>query len=138
MGRHKKRDEQLKDARETKAFKNQDARKKTILFILSILFTGMPYASAATMFLLNGINPPSLKETELYLPEVISALKLIAEESVTKAWEEMPEKATVSIDGSWDHRRNGKIMILDLICQQTHKIVDFEYLYKTIRKFTGN
>ena len=90
------------------------------------------------MFLLNGIVPPSIKEVEMYLPEVITALKSITDESVTKAWEEMPEKAIASIDGSWDHRRNGKIMILDLICEQTHKIVDYELVYKTVRKFIGN
>ena len=74
----------------------------------------------------------------MYLPEVITSFRTIADESVTKAWEEMPDKATVSIDGSWDHRRNGKVMILDLICEQTHKIIDYELVYKTIRKFTGN
>lgn len=98
----------------------------------------MPYSSAAIMFLLNGIIPPSLKEIELYAPDVMKALKEMASESVTKACEEMPSNAVVSLDGSWDHRRNGKIMILDLICEQTHKIVDYELVYKTIRKFTGN
>ena len=90
------------------------------------------------MLLLNGLIPPSLKEVEIYLPEVVSALKTLTDESVTKAWEEMPNNAIASIDGSWNHRRNGKVMILDLICEQTHKIVDFELVYKTIRKFTGN
>jgi len=98
----------------------------------------MPYTSGAIMLLLNGLIPPSIKEVEIYLPEVVSALKTLTDESVTKAWEEMPDNAIASIDGSWDHRRNGKVMILDLICEQTHKIVDFELLYKTIRKFTGN
>ena len=50
----------------------------------------------------------------------------------------MPLNSVASIYGSWDHRRNGKVMILDLICEQTHKIVDYELVYKTFRKFTGN
>jgi len=58
-----------------KNFKNQDDRKKTITFIFLILFTGTPYSSAALLFLLNGIILSSIKETEIYLPEVISGLK---------------------------------------------------------------
>jgi len=60
----------------------------------------MPYSSAAIMFLLNGIIPPSLKEIELYAPDVMKALKEMASESVTKACEEMPSNAVVSLDGS--------------------------------------
>ena len=51
----------------------------------------------------------------MYLPDVTKALKEIVDDSVTKAWEEMPDNAIVSMDGSWDHRWNGKTMILDLI-----------------------
>ena len=79
------------------------------------------------MFLLNGIKPSTIKEEELYVPEVIKALKDMTDQSITKAWNEMPENAAVGMDGSWDHSRNGKIMILDLICEQLHKIVYYEY-----------
>lgn len=138
MPRTSKRSKQLKQAREVKSFKNQDRSKKVILFIISLIFTGIPYLPARIMFLLNGDKPPTPQEIKLHLPEVISALKVLAEESVQEARDEMPENSVITLDGSWDHRRNGKVMILDVICQQTHKIVDFELVYKTIRKFIGN
>jgi len=37
----------------------------------------LPYSSVAILFLINGIIPPQIKEVELFLPEVISALKTI-------------------------------------------------------------
>ena len=72
-------------------------------------------------FLLNVITPPCLKEVELYVPEVMIAFNAIA-----------------SLDESWDHRRNGKIMILDLNYEQIHNYADYELVFKTIRKFPGN
>ena len=50
-------------------------------------------------------------------------------ESVAKAWEETPLNAVLSKDGSRDHLRNRKIMILDLFYEQTYKIIDFELVY---------
>lgn len=70
------------------------------------------------MHIIEWDNLPTYSEVELVLPEVIDTLKKFAKESVTQAWKEMPEHAVVSMDGSWDHRRNGKTFILDFICEQ--------------------
>lgn len=37
----------------------------------------------------------------------------------------MPEGAAC-MDGSWDHNRDGKLLIYDIICILTLKIIEFE------------
>lgn len=138
MARTKNRNQELKIARQAKAFKNQSKKKKDILFILSLFFTGFPYFTTAILFLLNGIIPPKYHEVKILLPEVIDALNKFAQISVENAWNDMPDHSVVTIDGSWNHKRCAKVFILDLICEQTHKIVDSEILYKTIGKYKGN
>jgi len=45
----------------------------------------MSYSSGVTVLLLNELIPPSIKEVEIYLPEVVSVLKTLTDESATKA-----------------------------------------------------
>ena len=91
MARTKNRNQELKIARQAKAFKNQSKKKKDILFILSLFFTGFPYFTTAILFLLNGIIPPKYHEVKILLPEVIDALNKFAQISVENAWNDMPD-----------------------------------------------
>jgi hypothetical protein len=38
----------------------------------------------------------------------------------------MKENATVGIDGSWNHRRNGPAHIIEMIDTESGRVVDFE------------
>ena len=87
----------------------------------------MPCMSTIIVFLLKEIIPPRYEEL---LPEVINGLKLLAQKSVHNAWEEMHPQSFITVHGSWNH--------IELICKQTHKIVDYEILHKSIRNFNGN
>ena len=60
MGRLTKQKKEKKQSQDQKEFKNQDSRKQTIMFIIGLVLTGIPYASTTLMFLLDGIIfPPS-------------------------------------------------------------------------------
>lgn len=50
----------------------------------------------------------------------------------------MPEISTVCVDGSWDHRRDGRLLIFDVICIETKKIFDFNIQIRRGPKRQGN
>ena len=57
---------------------------------------------------------------------------------VLKEKMKMLSNSTICIDGSWDHKRDGKLLIYDVICIELQKIVDFELIIKKSPKRKGN
>lgn len=58
----------------------------------------------------------------------------MAETSVADENAKMPQNASVCVYGPWDHRRNGKLLVFNIICLQTKKIVDFNLPIKISKK----
>ena len=62
----------------------------------------------------------------------------LAKDSALREKMKMPIRATVCVDGSWDHKRDGKLLVYDVICIELQKIVDFEVIVRKTPKRKGN
>ena len=106
--------------------------------VFSTLYTGVGYTAACILFLLNDIIPPSNNLFYQCQTEIVKVLLEMAKESAFEEAAKLQPGTTVSIDGSWTHRRNSRSFILDVIDPKTHKIVDFELVDKGSKFRRGN
>ena len=65
-------------------------------------------------------------------------MKILAERSAADERKKIPSNAIISVDGSWDHCRDAKLHVYDVICIQTKKIIIFNVLIRISSKRNGN
>lgn len=126
-------------ARISREIRRQEECKKLripsngLQFAFSIIIYGLTFQSVSLCLLQNNILPPS-KSTYYHLIDlvIIEIIKL-AKESMDYYKSKMTEKTIISFDGSWDHKRNGRHCIVDVIDQNQKKIIDIEYVQKSTK-----
>ena len=109
-----------------------------IKFVIAIIYCGFPEILAQEFSILIGKKPPSYYFIVTAFNIIRSVIRKLAKNSAAAEKAKIPQNASVSVDGSWDHRRNGKLLIFDAICIQTGKIIDFEIRIKISSKRKGN
>lgn len=116
-------------------------KKKTINeieFTIGLIFCGFPENQARQFTSLIGDKPPSYAQITKAFNILRPILKQMAFDCVTAERLKMPEISTVCVDGSWDHRRDGRLLIFDVICIETKKIIDFNIQIRRGPKRQGN
>lgn len=109
-----------------------------IKFAIALIYCGYTETSASSFTILIGHTPP---ETELIRKAIHTLRPYLAElaEQSCEFWRsQMPDQAVISIDGSWNHRRHGTAEILDVICVQNKKIIDFDIRIRESTNIIGN
>ena len=88
---------------------------------------------------------PIENPTKFYMiQKIISPLIIAAaKRNVYKYQKQMSDNTVISLDGSWDHKRNGKFCIVEVFDTKNKKIIDYEIISKKTLKnseanFTGH
>ena len=124
-----------KIARETLALREAPLRADTRLnglrFAFSVIVNGLGYTTAAKVFMENNIISPSESCFYNYIREVIDQIISLAQESAAFNRSQMTPETVVSMDGSWDHRRNGRYCIVDAVDLKQKKIIAISVLQRS-------
>lgn len=137
-----KRQQQLAAARHVRhASSGIDESEKILIakrLAFSIMVTGNNFNSVSELMLWNDIEiPPErtyLRAQKIVTEEIIK----MAQDSCKKHRESMVPNTTLSMDGSWSHRRNSNECVLDFIDLMQKKIVDFEFTTKDNHSLDGD
>ena len=141
MGRKGKRTEHLK---QYQGEENDDIESEVVTqlqideFVIAMIYCGFPEMEARKFEILNRHLPPTYKEMTEALNKLRQIFVKIARDCVDKEKKKMPKRSSVCVDGSWDHHNDGKLLVFDVICIQTKKIVDFEVEIRASQKRRGN
>ena len=111
---------------------------KAVQFAISIIYCCFPQSLSQDFAILNGLEPPDNYFINKAFDIIRPIIEQLARDSALRAEEQMPDDATVCMDGSWDHKRFGKLHIFDVICIETMKIIDFEIKIRNTKKRKGN
>lgn len=102
-------------------------------FAFSIIVHGLSYMDTSLCFLENGIIPPSHSSYYILIDRVIDEIVKLSRENVYNELLSMKLNTVISMDGSWDHKRQGMCCIVVIIDQKRKKIVDFEILRRSTK-----
>lgn len=92
-------------------------------FVFSIVALGLHYTKTAVCFLLNNIRPPKKSSFYKQQHKVIDCLCNMACESMNYYAKKTRKNDVVSVDGAWDHRREGSECQAVFINQRLDKVV---------------
>ena len=101
------------------------------------MYCGFPISVSQDFAILNGIDPPTYYYIQKAIEKIRPIILQLAKDSALREKMKMPIRATVCVDGSWDHKRDGKLLVYDVICIELQKIVDFED-YNYLKKYGEN
>ena len=100
-------------------------------FAFSVIVNGVGYTSAAKVFLQNNIVPPSESCFYNHVRDVIDQIIALGKESADYHRTQMEPDTVISLDGSWDHRRNGRYCIVDAVDLKRKKIIAIAVLQRS-------
>lgn len=140
MGRKKRNTSHLRQYGGKKIGRKNKSQKfkRTLEFVIGLIYCGFPETEGQVFSILTGNDPPSYRMITKAFNFIRPILKQLALDSAANEMSKIPPNASVSIDGSWDHRRDGKLHILDAICVQTKKIIGFSVLIRISQRRRGN
>lgn len=142
MGRPTKRE--VHNRKISRAYRKENEPQRnfiflnTLNFVFSIVALGLHYGKTALCFLLNNIKPP--KKSTFYKEQhkVVNCLCQMACDSMNKYAKKTQKNDVVSVDGSWDHRRNGGECQAVFINQRIDKVIGVSLITKGSGKMMGN
>ncbi|KAK8890102.1 hypothetical protein M9Y10_034862 [Tritrichomonas musculus] len=141
MPRLKKKElnlKQYKDKENNRENERNENIRRALIFVIALLYCGFPESLSQDFSILIGDHPPTYYFLHLALEMINPIVQKLVANSTAKAREEMPEKATACMDGSWDHKQDRKLLIYDIICIETQKIIDFVLIIRKSEKKQGN
>jgi uncharacterized protein YcgI (DUF1989 family) len=98
----------------------------------------MTHSSAAYLLLNIGsirFSPPVTCPAQIVIvPGTVAFARKIASENREK----MKQQAAVDPNDSWNHRRNGSAHILDVVDDESRRVVDFEIVQRANASERGN
>lgn len=114
-------------AREQKSMQEQKEVFKSELsalqFAFAVIVNGASFVTTERVFLDNNILPPCKTSFYSHVGRVCDAIISLAQEAARQWRTKMTAGAVISIDGCWDHRRNGRYCIVAAIEQQLREVV---------------
>lgn len=96
--------------------------------IFLALTTGSGFTKIAEILSWCNVKLPSASTFYRHQKEVYMKLSDLAHQSCEEARRHCPMHKGVSFDGSWSKCRNAKNCIVDIICVETKKIIDFQII----------
>lgn len=141
MGRKGKRTEHLNQYQHDEDAEHESdehSLTEIIEFAIALIYCGFPEVDAQEFDILNGHHPPTYRQITRAINLIRPFIKMLAEQSAEYERERMPENSGVCADGSWDHRRDGKLLVYDIISILTKKIIDFDIQIRKSAKRKGN
>ena len=134
-GRTRRRNAKI--ARAARALQQRQLLAETKLngaqFAFSVIVNGIGYTSAAKVFLQNNIVPPSQTSFYIHVRGVIDQIIALGKESAADHRRQMEPGTIISLDGSWDHRRNGRYCIVDAVDLKRKKIIAIHVLQRSTK-----
>lgn len=105
-------------------------------FVLSILLCGLTFQNVFEFLSVLGKSELSITSSEYYFHQtaVIRSIEACAKINCKKHQQLMKPGAVIGIDGSWDHRRNGKFCIIEAFDLETKKIVAYSIIERPTNK----
>ena len=92
-------------------------------FSFAVIVNGASFATVERVFLENNILPPSKSSFYSCLGRVSEAVIGLAKENALLWRAQVSPGACISLDGCWDHRRNGRYCIVAAIEQLLKKVI---------------
>lgn len=142
MGRDSKKQKQLKKIRGEKHVKQESVRNtffvSTMSFAFGIIAAGLTYNKAALCFLICSVVIPCKSVFNSRQAEVARVIDKMAKKSMEDARSQMTSNSTISLDGAWNHRRNGTECNVFFIDKKNDLIIHSELVTKTRRNVKGN
>lgn len=130
-----------KKARQNNLVRARDALKKfdpidVVEFVFSTLVSGLTFMSISRFLIAFSKSHLLPSEKEFYKTQkiVIETLNAQAQLNCIKYQKLMKPGAVISIDGSWDHRRNGKFCIVEAFDVEQNKIVAYSIIERPTQK----
>lgn len=111
---------------------------ETRSFVFSLIATGLQYGKASLAFLLCNVIVPSRSVFYAVQSAMVAPLWKLAEDSMSSALNSISKDSTITVDGAWDHRRNGKVCCVVFIDSKTDKIIHTEVVERSRGKLKGN
>lgn len=141
MGRTPNQKKNLKEHNE----EEKNAKTKTSVnfsevleFVIALIYCGFPESKGQDFAILIGKVPPNYYEMTKAFNFLRPIIKKMVEICLLNERKKMKKGSVVSMDGSWDHRRDGKMIIYDVIYLETKKIVYFSLKIQRSQKRHGN
>lgn len=105
-------------------------------FVLSVLLCGLTFQNVFEFLSVLGKSELSITSSEYYFHQtaVIRSIEACAKINCKKHQQLMKPGAVIGIDGSWDHRRNGKFCIIEAFDLETKKIVAYSIIERPTQK----
>ena len=127
------RQKNLEKARQcTKSYMN----KLLFRFVLSTIASGLTFSKIYQFKKMMREDCPIEDPDKFYLIQKIISPLIIAtaKRNVIKYQKQIQEDTVISLDGSWDHKRNGKFCIVEVFGTKNKKIIDYEVISKKTMK----
>ena len=112
--------------------------RSALTFTISLIYCGFPISLSQDFAILLGLVPPTYYFIQIALEIIRPIIKQLAFESALRERQKMQDNFTVCVDASWDHKRDGKLLIYDVISIELQKIIDFEIIIRKTPKRKGN
>ena len=94
-----------------------------LIFTISLIYCEFPISLSQYFAILLGLIPPTYYFIQIALETICPIIKQLASESALIERQKMQDNSTVCVDASWDHKRDGKLLIYDVICIELQKII---------------
>lgn len=120
-------------ARRKKAMKR---KIQSIEFVLAVLLCGITFQTVFEFLSLLNRTDSLIESKEYYAIQkiLINKLDKFAHSNCKKWQRKMKPGAIIGIDGSWDHRRNGKFCIVEAFDLETKKNVAYSIIERPTQK----
>lgn len=121
-----------------KARKKKQMRLKIekVEFVIAVLLSGLTFQTVIEFLTNLGRSDLTIEEKDYYSIQkgIIKILNVIGKMNCKKWQEAMKPGAIIGIDGSWDHRRNGKFCIVEAFDLETKKIIAYSIIERPTQK----
>jgi hypothetical protein len=112
--------------------------QNVLQFAFSILINGGSFSQIANVMLHNGILPPGESTFYRVSKRVFDTLGAMAIDSMREYRRSMWNNETISIDGSWSHRRQAAQCAVSVVSSLRNKVIDCEIIEKKTTGLPGN
>ena len=108
----------------------RNIRKIELRFAVAALVSGLTFTQVQYFMTIMGHKTPFSRPARFYqIQKIVSQIIIgFARKNVEKYRNLMSHPTVISLDGSWDHRHNGKFCIVDAFDTVQGKIIDYEII----------
>jgi hypothetical protein len=109
-----------------------------LMFAFSLAVEGLSYEPVKRFLTRLGLQAPGKNEFYESQKIVAEAIHRVAAASIAKEKESLQSGDGATLDGAWDHRRNGSLCVVTMMKASTQQIFDYEILERPKQYVGGN